>query len=140
MQVQSCLDHSAAMRYVYAVADPTLSDVMAALHRIDLQNQQQTSLLIALTNGVQLMSQPVTDTAAAVSALDTKVDTLIAAVTPALQTLRDSLAAALAQVAALQAGDAADAAALGETIAAANTEAGKVQAAIDALNPPAPAP
>lgn len=82
------------------------------------------------------MSQVATDTQAAVAALDAKVDTLIAAVTPALQTLRDALAAAQAQVAALQAGDAADAATLTATIAAADAEAVKVQTAIDALGTP----
>lgn len=118
------------------VAAPTLTDVMAALHRIDQQNQQQTSLLTALTVGVQLMSQPVTDTAAAVSALDAKVDTLIALVQPALATLSAALAAAQAQVVSLLAGEAADASALAGTIAEAQAEAVKVQTAIDALTPP----
>lgn len=122
------------------VAAPTLTDVMAALHRIDQQNQQQTSLLTALTVGVQLMSQPVTDTAAAVTALDSKVDTLIALVQPALATLSAELAAAQAQVAALLAGDAADASALAGTIAEAQAEAVKVQTAIDALTPVTPTP
>ncbi len=98
----------------------------------DLSDRQ---LLLLLLERLTTMSQIATDTAAAVAALDAKVDTLIAAVTPALQTLRDSLAAALAQVAALQAGDAADRDALAATIADAQAEAVKVQNAIDALTP-----
>lgn len=99
----------------------------------DLSDRQ---LLLLLLERTQTMSQVVTDTQAAVAALDAKVDTLIAVVTPALATLAASLAAAQAQVAALQAGDAADAAALAVTIADAQSEAVKVQTAIDALTPP----
>jgi phage I-like protein len=81
------------------------------------------------------MSQIATDTDAKVAELDAKVDTLIAAVTPSIQTLRDQLAAAQAQVATLQAGDASDLATLQGTLAAASTEVGKVDAAIAALTP-----
>jgi septal ring factor EnvC (AmiA/AmiB activator) len=129
------------------MADPTLADVMAAIanlatavHRVDLQNQQQTALLAALTTGVQIMSQTADQTATAVADLDAKVDALIGLVQPSIQTLRDQLAAAQAQVTALQAGDAADAATLSATIAAAQAEASKVQAAIDGLSTPAPTP
>jgi hypothetical protein len=97
--------------------------------------QQNALILERLT----AMSTTADQTAASVTSLDAKVDTLIALVTPSIQTLRDQLAAAQAQIASLQAGDAADAATLTGTIAAADAEAAKVQAAIDALTPP-PAP
>lgn len=97
-------------------------------------------LLLLILERLTTMSTVADNTAAAVAALDAKVDTLIAVVTPALDTLRASLAAALAQIADLQAGDAADAATLSATISAADAEAVKVQAAIDALTPPAPTP
>lgn len=116
-----------------------LTSVDAKLNRIDLQNQQQTSLLVALTTGVQIMTQIATDTQAAVTALDAKVDTFIAAVNPALDALRAALAAAQAEVARLTADAAADTTTLQATIADANAETAKVQAAIDALTPP-PAP
>ena len=125
------------------MADLTLADVMAALaslasavHRVDLQNAQQTGLLVALTNGVQIMNATADQTAAAVAALDAKVDAFIAAVQPAVTTLQQALAAAQQQIAALQAGDTAAAATLGTTVEAAVAETVKVQAAIDALTPP----
>lgn len=113
-----------------------MADISARLERIDLQNRQQTGLLIALTNGVQIMSQTADTTKTTVDALDAKVDELIAKVGPGLQTLRDQLAAAQTQIAALQAGDAADVATLSATISAAQDETAKVQAAIDALGTP----
>lgn len=103
----------------------------------DLSDRQ--ALLLVLER-LQTMTQIASDTAAAVAALDSKVDTLITTVTPVLQTLRDALAAAQAQVAALQADAAADTTLLQETIAAAQSETDKVQAALDALNPAPPPP
>lgn len=120
------------------MAAPTQLDrIEAKLTRIDLEQQQQNALLNAISLGVQIMSSTADNTAASVDNLDAKVDTLLALVTPSIQALRDALAAAQAQVASLQAGDAADAAKLSGTIAAADVEAAKVQAAIDALTPPA---
>lgn len=139
--------HHAPRYYLHAMAAPTLADVMAqlatlvaAVHRVDLQNQQQTALLAALTTGVQIMSQTADQTASTVADLDAKVDTLLSLVQPSIQSLRDQLASAQAQIAALQAGDAADAATLSATISAAQVETAKVQAAIDQLTPPAPTP
>ena len=98
-------------------------------------------LLLLILERLTIMSTVADNTATAVTALNQKVDALIAAVTPALTTLRDQLAAAQAQVAALQAGDAADATELQATIAAAQDETAKVQSAIDALGTTtAPAP
>lgn len=137
------------------MADPTQLDRIEAalaamathLNRLDLQQQQQTGLLIAITNGVQLMSQTADSTKAAVDALDTKVDTLIAAIQPAIATLREQLATAQQQAVALQAqltaaqsDAAADAAELAGTIASAQAEGVKVQTAIDALTPPSTPP
>lgn len=102
----------------------------------DLSDRQ---LLLLLLERLDTMSQIATDTSAAVTAENTKVDALIALITPALQSLRDALAAAQAQVASLQAGDAADATTLQATLASATAETAKVQTAIDALTPP-PAP
>ena len=85
------------------------------------------------------MSQTADDTKAAVDALDTKVDALIAAIQPGFQALRDQLASAQQQIAALQAGEAADLVTLQSTIANAQAEADKVDAAIATLTPP-PAP
>ena len=112
--------------------NPAASDRELLVQLLLLVDAGFTDLLERLTT----MSQIVTDTAAAVAAENTKVDQLIALIQPALQSLRDALAAALAQVAALQAGDAADAAVLSGTLTAANDEVVKVQAAIDALTPP----
>jgi septal ring factor EnvC (AmiA/AmiB activator) len=135
----------AAWPGVNIVATPTQLDrieaaiaaLKAELDIVRSQNNQQTSLLNAISTGVQIMSDIATSTDAAVTDLDAKVDTFLAAVSPTIQGLRDALAAAQAQVAALQAGDAADAALLGGTLAHAQAEAAKVQAAIDALTPPA---
>lgn len=83
------------------------------------------------------MSQIATDTAAAVTAENAKVDQLIALVSPTLQALRDALATANAEVARLTADATADTATLQGSLAAATDETAKVQAAIDALTPPA---
>lgn len=99
----------------------------------DLSDRQ---LLLLLLERLTTMSTVADNTASAVTALDTKVDALIAAVAPAIQTLRDQLAAAQAQVIALQAGDAADTTTLQATIAAADAEAAKVDAAVAALGTP----
>lgn len=85
------------------------------------------------------MTQIATDTQTAVAVLDSKVDTLITAIGPGVQALRDQLAAAQAQLAELQAAGAADVTTLQATIASAQGEAAKVDAAIAALTP-APAP
>jgi hypothetical protein len=129
------------------MADPTLSDVMASLTAIrsdlatvKLQNQQQTGLLIALTNGVQIMSQIATDTSAAVATQNAKIETLLGLVLPALDGLRAANAALQTQVDALKAGDTADAATLQATIDASTAETARVQAAIDALTPPPSTP
>lgn len=129
------------------MADPTLSDVMAALSAvkseldtIKLQNSQQTGLLVALTNGVQIMSATADQTASAVTALDAKVDQFLALVGPTVTSLQQSLATAQALIAQLQAGDAAAATTLGTTVDAAVAETAKVQAAIDALTPPPSTP
>lgn len=130
------------------MADPTQLDRIeqalaaqaAHLNRLDLQNQQQTALLTALTSGVQLIMSTADDTKAAVDSLDAKVDTLIGLVQPSIQTLRDQLAAAQALVAQLQAGDAAAGVTLTSTIAAAQAEAAKVDAAITTLTPPPATP
>lgn len=116
-----------------------LTQMVPKLERIDLQNQQQTSLLAALTTGVQIMSQIATDTQSAVVALDAKTDQLIAAIQPAIATLTQQLAAAQAQILALQADAAADTTTLQATIAEAQAQTAEVQAALDALTPP-PAP
>jgi len=125
------------------MADPTLADVMTAiaalrgeLDIVKLQNAQLTGLLIALTNGVQIMATIAENTKASVDTLDGKVDTLIGLVQPSIQTLRDQLKAAQDQVAALQAGDAAAATTLQATIDAASAEAAKVDAAIATLSQP----
>ncbi len=125
------------------MASPTIADVLVAvaavkseLDTVKLQNNQQTSLLAALTEGVQIMSMTADSTQATVTDLDTKVDTLISLVQPSIQALRDALAAAQTQIAALQAGDAADVVTLSATISAAQAEAVKVDAAIVALTPP----
>ena len=89
-----------------------------------------------VTEGFRTMSTVADNTASAVTTLDTKVDTLIAAIGPGIQALRDQLAAAQAQVTSLLAGDAADATTLQATITAALAEAAKVDAAITALTPP----
>lgn len=86
------------------------------------------------------MTQIATDTAAAVAGLDSKVDALIAAISPGVQALRDALQAAQTQITSLQAGEAADASTLQTTISAAQDEASKVQAVIDALTPTATKP
>lgn len=99
--------------------------------------QQQSANHATTLERLTAMSTIATATDAAVANLDAKVDTLIALVTPSIQTLRDQLAAAQAQVAALVAGDAADLAVLTGTLANATAEADKVDAAIAALNPPA---
>lgn len=129
------------------MADPTLADVMAALNAlrsdvvfVKLQNTQQTALLSSLVTGEQLMSATANQTAAAVTALDAKVDQFLALVAPQIATLQQSLATAQALIAQLQAGDAAAAVTLGTTVDSAVAETAKVQAAIDALTPPAPAP
>lgn len=129
------------------MAEPTVSDVMAAisavkaeLDTVKLQNAQQTGLLIALTNGVQIMNATADQTKAAVDSLDAKVDQFIAAVQPVVTTLQQSLATAQALIAQLQAGDAAAAETLGKTVDSAVAETAKVQTAIDALTPPAPTP
>ncbi len=126
------------------MADPTLADVMTAiaalkaeLDVVKLQNAQQTGLLIALTNGVQIMATLADSTKASVDTLDGKVDTLLGLVQPSIQTLRDQLKAAQDQLAALQAVDAVAAATLQATIDAASAEAAKVDAAIATLSPPA---
>lgn len=106
----------------------------------DARDLSDRQLLLVILERLTTMSQVADNTAAAVAAENAKVDQLIALIQPTLQTLRDSLAAALAQVAALQAGDAADAVTLQATLDAANAEVVKVQAAIDALTPPVPAP
>lgn len=89
------------------------------------------------------MSQVATDTSAAVSAENAKVDTLISLVQPAISALTVALAASQAQAAALQvqltasqSDAAADAAVLTGTLASAQDETAKVQAAIDALTTP----
>ena len=135
------------MRYTLSMADPTLADVMAAISAlrsdvttVKLQNTQQTGLLTSLIAGVQLMATTADDTKTAVDALDAKVDTLIGLVQPSIQTLRDQLAAAQSLVAQLQAGDAAAGVTLTSTIAAAQAEAAKVDAAIATLTPPPATP
>lgn len=112
-----------------------LSTRQLLLLLLERQAQNHTTVLERLIT----MSQIATDTAAKVTELDAKVDSLIALVQPSIQALRDQLAAALAQVAELQAGDASDLATLQGTLAAASAEADKVDAAITALTPP-PAP
>jgi hypothetical protein len=121
------------------MAEPTLTDIMAELHRIDLQNQQQTSLLNALAIGVQLMSKPVSDTKASVDDLAAKTDAFIAAVTPAIAAIQAKLDAALAQIAS---GDPspADVVILQSTLTEAQDEAAKVVAATQALGTPTPPP
>ena len=108
--------------------------------RIELEQQQQTALLTSLVAGAKIMSTTADQTKATVDTLDSKVDTLIAGIQPGMQTLLAQLADAQTQIAALRAGDAADATTLQATIAAAQAEAAKVDAAIAALNPPAPTP
>jgi septal ring factor EnvC (AmiA/AmiB activator) len=103
----------------------------------DLSDRQQ---LLLLLERISAMSQVAADTQTAVTALDSKVDALIAAVTPAVQALRDQLAAAQAQLAGLQADAAADVTTLQGTIAAAQNEAAKVDAAIQSLGSTTPAP
>jgi septal ring factor EnvC (AmiA/AmiB activator) len=97
---------------------------------------EQAAFAHRILERLHAMSTVADNTAAAVAAENTKVDALIAAIGPGLQALRDQLAAAQAQIASLQAGDAADATTLTATIAAAQDEAAKVQAAIDVLTPP----
>lgn len=99
----------------------------------DLSDRQ---LLLLILERLDTMATIADNTSAAVTALDTKVDTLIAAITPALANLQAQLKAAQDQVAALQAGDATAATTLQATIDAANAEAAKVDAAVAALNPP----
>lgn len=94
----------------------------------------QTLLLERLNQ----MTQIATDTNAAVLALDSKVDALIAAIQPAIAALTQQLAAAQAQVAALQADAAADTTTLQATIAEAQAQTAEVQAALDALTPTPP--
>lgn len=132
------------------MAEPTLSDVMAAIAalRVDLatvklQNAENTGLLNALFNQGQIMTQLAQDTNAAVTAENTKVDQLLSLVQPAFKALQDQLAAAQAQAVDLQAkltaaqsDAAADATTLTGTLASAQAETAKVQAAIDALTPP----
>lgn len=112
--------------------EAAIAALAAKATRIDLEQQQQTNLLNAISTGVQIMSMTADQTSAA---LDAKVDNLIAAIQPGLQVLRDQLAAAQTQIADLQAGDAADVVTLTATIAAAQAETAKVQTAIDALTP-----
>lgn len=123
------------------MADPTQLDrIEALLHRVDLEQQQQTSLLAALTTGVQIMSATADQTKTAVDALDAKVEQFLALVAPTVTSLQQSLATAQALIAQLQAGDAAAATTLGTTVDAAVAETAKVQAAIDALTPPPSTP
>lgn len=103
---------------------------------LQLVYDRQTTILERL----ETIMATATDTKTAVDSENTKVDALIAAVTPALQTLRDALAAALAENAALKAGEAADAVTLQTAVDAANAEGVKVDAAIAALTPPPAAP
>jgi septation ring formation regulator EzrA len=132
------------------MADPTLADVMAAIanlatavHRVDLQNQQQTALLAALTTGVQLMSDQVESEVAAEHVLAGKVDLLLAAFADAKTangTLQASIAALTAQIQQLQA-DGVITAADADKLTAATAEMAAKSAAIDtALTPPAPTP
>lgn len=131
----SQIDLSATPRYTtLAMATPitvTITDPR------DLSDRQ---LLLLILERLDTMATIADNTSAAVTALDTKVDTLIAAITPALTNLQTQLKAAQDQVSALQAGDATAATTLQATIDAANAEAAKVDAAVAALNPPAPAP
>lgn len=124
------------MSFVAAPINPAASQRELLVQLLLLVDAGMTDL----SQRIQAMSQIVTDTAAAEAALNAKIDTLLGLVQPALDGLRSQLAAAQAQVAALQAGDAADATALQTTLTAANAEATKVQAAIDALSPPPPPP
>lgn len=94
-------------------------------------------LLLLILERQDILMATATETQAALDALDGKVDQFIAAVQPVVTTLQQALAAAQAQIAALQAGDAAAAVALGTTVDTAVAETVKVQAALDALNPPA---
>jgi len=125
------------------MADPTIADVIALLRRIDLEQQQQNSLVNALSFGVQIMSQTADNTKASVDTLAGKVDAFIAAVQPAIGNLQTKLDAAVAQVTQLQQQIAsgepspADAAELQATITEAAAESAKVDAALAALNPPA---
>lgn len=114
--------------------NPAASERELLVQLLQLVDANQTATIERLIT----MSQIATDTAAKVAELDAKVDTLIGLVQPSIQTLRDQLAAAQAQVAALQAGDAADLATLQGTLDAASAEVGKVDAAIATLTPPPP--
>lgn len=103
----------------------------------DLSDRQ---LLLVILERLETIMATATDTKTSVDSLDSKVDQLIAVVTPALQTLRDALAAALAENAALKAGEAVDAATLQTAVDAANAEGVKVDAAIAGLTPPPATP
>lgn len=105
---------------------------------VPLSDLSDRALLLRIHERLDLMSDTAVATDASVTNLEAKVDSLIALVTPSIQTLRDQLAAAQALVASLQAGDAADATLLAGTLAGADAEAAKVQSAIDALTPTTP--
>lgn len=129
------------MSFVAAPINPAASERELLVQLLLLVDTGFTDINERLTT----MTQIATDTAAAVAAENTKVDALIAAIQPAIQSLRDALTAAQAQAAtlqtqlsAVQADQAADATTLQTTLAAANDEAGKVQAALDALGTPTP--
>lgn len=98
----------------------------------DLSDRQ---LLLLILERLETMATIADNTQSAVTALDTKVDALIAAIQPAIASLQTQLKAAQDQVAALQAGDATAATTLQATIDAAAAEATKVDAAIATLTP-----
>lgn len=125
----SPIDHNAAVRY-------TLSMAFSVTYTDPAQLDDRQLLLLILERQDILMATA-TETQAALDALDTKVDQFIAAVQPVVTTLQQALVAAQSQIAALQAGDAAAAVTLGTTVDTAVAETAKVQAALDALTPPA---
>lgn len=131
------------------MADPTQLDRIEAaqaaqakhLDRLDVQNQQQTALLIALSNGVQLMSTQVDSEVAAEQNLAVKVDSLLAAFAAgqtANASLQQSIADLTAQIAQLRA-DGVITAADADKLTAATTEMAAKSAAIDTALTPAPA-
>ena len=118
------------------MAEPTLSDVMAALAafrsdtasklaRIDLQNQQQTALLNSLSIGAQIMSAEM-DTLTAQVTANTSVE-------QSALTLIQGIAAQVADAA----GDRTKSLALANTL---KSSADALQAAITANTPASPPP
>lgn len=111
--------------------------------RLELTQKQHTGFLIAITNGVQIMSQQVDDETAAEGVLSGKVDQVLAALAAGrgendgLKTQITALQAQIAQLLADGLISTADAAKL----SAATSDMQAKSAAIDvALTPPTPTP